>query len=613
MRSKLLLLTVGLSLALLSAAVIRASSLILEEADLYSYSDPYEVNRGANGDVYVSDAGVGVWRVAASGAYTLYRVFADVLDAQPDAEGDIWYTDGADVVARLNVDDPSPTRTEWVLEGAYGLWGLTFDEAGRVWVTQEAGPNLYRFDPSTTELCTYSLEAWSTYVLHQNGDVWLADWGADQIRRLSASGQVTSWSIPWTGARPLGLAPDGAGGLWWADRGLAALVRLEPGANRMTRYDLPQGTRPQIADVRADQVWYSERTPGETGTVGVLDPAVGTGISVTVVPVSTSVAPECGDLGSGTTTEVPVVEVGTLDWVSDTQGTVLEQDGWTIYELPDGSWPYGLTDGGDTIWMADRARRKLARLEPSTLPAPDIELEKRTNGEDADDPPGPAIQVGETVTWTYVVTNTGDVDLTGVRVVDDNGTPADATDDYVCDIGILPARAVDGTTCLQVGTAAAGPYENRAEVAGTYEELPVTAVDVSHYVGGSVGIDLEKLTNGEDADAAPGPEVAVGSPVIWTYVVSNTGDLDLTGVTVTDDNGTVGDPSDDYECVIGALAARAVDDTTCSQSGTAVEGQYANVAVAEGHMGATSVTDADASHYRGIAQENTIFLPVVLR
>ena len=34
-------------------------------------------------------------------------------------------------------------------------------------------------------------------------------------------------------------------------------------------------------------------------------------------------------------------------------------------------------------------------------------------------------------------------------------------------------------------------------------------------------IDVEKATNGQDADQAPGPEIPVGDPVTWTYGVTN--------------------------------------------------------------------------------------------
>jgi LPXTG-motif cell wall-anchored protein len=107
------------------------------------------------------------------------------------------------------------------------------------------------------------------------------------------------------------------------------------------------------------------------------------------------------------------------------------------------------------------------------------------------------------------------------------------------------------------------------------------------------GIIIEKWTNGDDADSAPGPSITVGDAVTWTYVVTNTGQVDLTGVVVTDD--VLGDV-----CTIGDLAIG--ETKTCELTGTAAIGQYANVGTAEDNNGEEpSVTDSDPSHYFGQA------------
>ena len=57
----------------------------------------------------------------------------------------------------------------------------------------------------------------------------------------------------------------------------------------------------------------------------------------------------------------------------------------------------------------------------------------------------------------------------------------------------------------------------------------VTDDDPSHYFGHFAEIDIEKATNTEDADEPTGPFVAIDGAVEWTYVVTNTGTVDLYG------------------------------------------------------------------------------------
>ena len=105
-------------------------------------------------------------------------------------------------------------------------------------------------------------------------------------------------------------------------------------------------------------------------------------------------------------------------------------------------------------------------------------------------------------------------------------------------------------------------------------------------------IDIEKSTNGEDADDGPGPEILVGEDVTWEYVITNTGTHSLTNITVIDDQeGSITCP---------ATELGPTESMTCTHYGTASLGQYVNLATVTGEDGSTTVTDSDPSHYFGL-------------
>ena len=130
------------------------------------------------------------------------------------------------------------------------------------------------------------------------------------------------------------------------------------------------------------------------------------------------------------------------------------------------------------------------------------------------------------------------------------------------------------------------------------------------------GVDIEKATNAvdplnptpdEDADTETGPILIVGDTVTFTYVVSNTGNVPLANVVVTDDNGTPLDNTDDFDPTFidgdtnndGLLG---LDETwTYSATQTVFAGQYHNDSTVVGvDPDGTAVSDADPSHHFGV-------------
>ncbi|MES1242389.1 MAG: hypothetical protein ABUT39_12280 [Acidobacteriota bacterium] len=217
---------------------------------------------------------------------------------------------------------------------------------------------------------------------------------------------------------------------------------------------------------------------------------------------------------------------------------------------------------------------------------PGLKIVKLTNGQDANTAPGPEIAVGSPVLWSYQVTNTGNVTLSNVAVADDKGVAV------TCPKTTLAAG--ESMTCTGKGTAQACQYENLGTATGkTPGGQTLTASDPSHYYGKtSPAIDIEVKVNGDDADSPKGPEVEAGSPVSFTYIVSNTGDVSLTGVQVSDSKGVA------VSCPKASLAPG--ESMTCTGSGTAQTGQYSATGTASG-TGACGqkVSDDDPVNYWG--------------
>jgi uncharacterized repeat protein (TIGR01451 family) len=233
----------------------------------------------------------------------------------------------------------------------------------------------------------------------------------------------------------------------------------------------------------------------------------------------------------------------------------------------------------------------------AACPAPGINIVKFTNGDDANSPPGPLVAVGSTVTFTYVVTNPGNVPLDNVVVTDDQiGAVTVFTGDTNGNGLLDPSET---WTYTATDTATAGQYENLGTVTADSSFGPVTDNDPSHYFGSAPAIDIEKFTNGQDADLPPGPDITAGDTVTWTYVVTNPGNVPLQNVVVTDDvRGTISSFTGDGN---GNGLLDTSETWTYTETDTATGGQYSNLGTvnADSPIG-QPVTDSDASHYNGV-------------
>jgi len=246
----------------------------------------------------------------------------------------------------------------------------------------------------------------------------------------------------------------------------------------------------------------------------------------------------------------------------------------------------------------------------ATTPAVDIKTQ--VNGQDADSPTGPILAAGSTATFTYTLTNPGNVPLTGVAVSDDNGTPGNPGDDFVPsftggDTNVNNQLDVGETwTYTALRTIIAGQYSNIGSVAAVGGVQNVADTDPANHFGSAPAVNITTLVGGNDADTPTGPVIPGGSFVVFSYQISNAGNIALSGIVVTDDNGTPGNAADDFTPSFSGGDANGNnlldlgEVWTYVHVGTATAGQYAG----SGSVSAVDsisqvVVNSDASHYFG--------------
>jgi uncharacterized repeat protein (TIGR01451 family) len=215
-----------------------------------------------------------------------------------------------------------------------------------------------------------------------------------------------------------------------------------------------------------------------------------------------------------------------------------------------------------------------------SLPAaPSLDLVKTASLDDTVVAPSGRADAGDKVAYSFTVTNTGNVTLTGVKVTD----PLTGLN---CLVGTLAPGASDSSTCTASYTLTqpdvdAGSLSNTATATGTPPHgSDVSATDTATVtLPAAPSLDLVKYASLDEAAVAPADRADAGDKTHYSFTVTNTGNVTLTGVTVTD-------PLTSLNCLVGTLAPGA-SDSHCAATYTLMQadvdaGSRSNTATATG-------------------------------
>ncbi|WP_199141840.1 beta strand repeat-containing protein, partial [Pedobacter sp. ASV12] len=172
------------------------------------------------------------------------------------------------------------------------------------------------------------------------------------------------------------------------------------------------------------------------------------------------------------------------------------------------------------------------------------------------------VNVGDRINYTFVVTNTGNVTLTNVTVTDNNATvaggpiaslaPGASNNSTFTAYHVLTQADIDNGGVFNLATAKGKDPRNNDVTTTSNDPTPLAPGDPNYPVTpptpacptctvtpivqtGSMSLAKEGTYNDTNADG----KVNVGDRINYTFVVTNTGNVTLTNVTVTDNNATV--------------------------------------------------------------------------
>lgn len=202
-----------------------------------------------------------------------------------------------------------------------------------------------------------------------DGNMWFAEFHANQIVRVTPSGQMTSFPVPTGGSGPGGIAVGPDGNLWFTETLADKIGKITP-SGTITEFSLPTneniGADPAsapsaIAAGPDGGVWFTLQFADNTGHsyIGRIDPSTD---AITEYPALTSNStPDGIAAGDGAMwfTELSGDKIGRID---------LSTHAVTEFSVPTaGSEPADITRGPDgAMWFTEASANQIGRIDPST-------------------------------------------------------------------------------------------------------------------------------------------------------------------------------------------------------------------------------------------------------
>ncbi len=191
-----------------------------------------------------------------------------------DSTGAVWYA--ASQRGRLGRLDPATGRSlEYDLPTGVRDVHTVLAHAGRVWFTAPGSDLFGYFEVRTSTARTFPGSSPYGMAVAPDGAIWFALSGTDSLARFSPDQTLSHWHLATADSRPLLIASDGDGRIWYTDRDRSKIGVVDPASGQVHEFPtVSEQAFPRSIAVGPDGlVWFAEQ---RTGFLVGFDPAAGT-------------------------------------------------------------------------------------------------------------------------------------------------------------------------------------------------------------------------------------------------------------------------------------------------------------------------------------------------
>jgi len=228
---------------------------------------PNRIIAGPDGNIWFTETIGKIGRATLAGAIEEY---ATPPGAYPwgiatGVDGKLWFTEVSARRVAVMVVDGSIEKEHAIPDGDAGPWEITAGPDGNLWFTDDLD-RIWRVTPSGT-FSAFAPRTSSSGLIGitagADGNLWFAESTANQIGRITASGQLLEEiAIPSPNARLRAITRGADGNVWFleAARGAPSLGRVTP-SGTISEFPIP-AVPTSICSGPDGNVWFPESDAG---------------------------------------------------------------------------------------------------------------------------------------------------------------------------------------------------------------------------------------------------------------------------------------------------------------------------------------------------------------